>query len=533
MNIVAAPDHKNAIDPGRRFEALLLASASIVWWADPAGEIVEPQPHWQDYTGQAWVDYRGGRWISAVHPDDRKAVESDWATALSSGDTCFTHGHIWSAKHRAWRTFQAHGIAVRDHQGRTLEWLFALTDVQDTVDQQRLLDQKDADLARSLKALRDSESSLAAGRERARKEASALRHLAEASGHLWLVRDLDTGLQDVLMASIRLVGADKGSIQKLDAQGILRIRAHHGFDENFLNFFREVRDDNNGASGKALRTGKPVFIPDIDLDPDYQPYAGAARLAGYRSVLSFPIISPGGKLSGVMSTHFAEPTIIRTEALKVFDLYAKLAACFMERLAHEEQVQFLSSEVNHRAKNLLAVVSAIAYSTVPAPARNAFNERLRALAAVHDLVVYREWKQVELRALAERQLASFMQRGRIRMEGPDVMLNASDAQSLGMALHELLTNSIKYGALSNREGEISLGWSVSLHGDGHQHVMVRWVESGGPPVRPPVARGFGTRVLERFAEHSLDGSAGLEFAPEGLRWKASWRNSPSCAIGGA
>lgn len=125
-----------------------------------------------------------------------------------------------------------------------------------------------------------------------------------------------------------------------------------------------------------------------------------------------------------------------------------------------------------------------------------------------------------------------MQRGRIRMEGPDVMLNASDAQSLGMALHELLTNSVKYGALSNGEGEIFLGWVAGPHGDGHQHVTVRWIELGGPPVRAPVAKGFGTRVLERFAEHSLEGRADLEFAPEGLRWQASWRNTPLHAKNG-
>jgi len=126
-----------------------------------------------------------------------------------------------------------------------------------------------------------------------------------------------------------------------------------------------------------------------------------------------------------------------------------------------------------------------------------------------------------------------MQRGRIRMEGPDVMLNASNAQSLGMALHELLTNSVKYGALSNGEGEIFLGWAAGLYGDGHQRVTVRWIESGGPPVRAPVAKGFGTRVLERFAEHSLEGRADLEFAPEGLRWLASWRNSPMDAKSGS
>jgi two-component sensor histidine kinase len=112
------------------------------------------------------------------------------------------------------------------------------------------------------------------------------------------------------------------------------------------------------------------------------------------------------------------------------------------------------------------------------------------------------------------------------MDGPDVMLKASEAQSLGMTLHELLTNSLKHGALSNAEGEISLVWSANPLAAGGEQVMVRWIESGGPLVKPPATRGFGTRVLERFAQHSPDGSTRLEFAPEGLRWQASWRNAP-------
>ena len=526
MQLFAAPDQAGEVDSGRRFEALLLASASVVWWTDAAGDFVERQPHWEAYTGQGWEDYRGSRWILAIHPDDREAIRADWAKAVSSGDTYMTQGRIWSAKHAAWRAFQTRAIAARDHHGRIVEWLGALTDVQDTIHLQYLLDSKDADLVRALKALRDSESSLAAGKERAGREASALRRLAEASDHLWQVRDLDAGLHEILMECIRLVDADKGNIQKLDVHGALQIRAHHGFDQDFLDFFREVRADDACACGRALRTRKSVFIPDIDLDPDYRPCAGAARLAGYRGVLSFPIISPGGNLLGVMSTHFAESKLIPSEALNVFELYAKLAACFMERLAHEEQVQFLSSEVNHRAKNLLAVVSAVAYATVPPPARAAFNDRLRALAATHDLVVHREWQDIDLRALAEKQLQSFMLRGRIRLDGPDVMLKAADAQALGMALHELLTNSAKHGALSSAGGEISLAWSVDTHADGGERVMVRWIESGGPPVRPPLSKGFGTRVLERFAEHSRDGSTRLEFAPEGLRWQACWKNPP-------
>lgn len=350
MNIIAAPDHKVEIDPGRRFEALLLASAAIVWWTDPDGKFVERQPHWEAYTGQAWNAYRGTRWILAIHPDDREAVTADWATAVSSGELLHPGPHLVGQtqilarlpdpRHRRARSPGPNpGMAGRAHR-RPGHHPSATSPGPEG--------RRPGPVAEGPARERIQPGR---GQERARREASALRRLAEASDHLWQSRDLDTGLQEILTASIRLVGADKGSMQTLDAQGILHIRAQQGSDRDFLEFFREVRADNKGASGKALATRKPVFIPDIELDPDYRPYVGPARMAGFRSVLSFPIISPGGNLLGVMTTHFAEPKIVPAEALKVFDLYAKLAACFMDRVAHEEQVQFLSAEVNHRAKN--------------------------------------------------------------------------------------------------------------------------------------------------------------------------------------
>jgi GAF domain-containing protein len=154
---------------------------------------------------------------------------------------------------------------------------------------------------------------------------------AGGSGHdLWQARDLDTGLQELLAASIRVVGAGRGIFQKLDAQGDLHVRAQLGYDEEYLSCFRKVSASDNRGCGRAVRTGKAVFIPDIELDADYRPYAEGARLARYRAVLACPIISPGGNILGVMSAHFAEPTAIPAEAIKLFDLHAKVAACLME-----------------------------------------------------------------------------------------------------------------------------------------------------------------------------------------------------------
>lgn len=151
----------------KRFEALLLASASIVWWTNAAGEFVEEQPYWEAYTGQTWEEYEGSRWVSCLHPDDKAQIMKDWAQAVATGGPYLTEGRIWSAKHQAYRAFQTRGIAIRDDHGRIYEWLGALTDVQDTMDIKVLLESTRDDLARSVKGLRLSEA-------RSRAQAAAL-----------------------------------------------------------------------------------------------------------------------------------------------------------------------------------------------------------------------------------------------------------------------------------------------------------------------------------------------------------------------
>ena len=127
-----------------------------------------------------------------------------------------------------------------------------------------------------------------------------------------------------------MIGADKGIIQKLDAQGDLHIRAQFGYDEEYLSCFRKVSASDNRGCGRAVRTCRPVFIADVERDTDYRPYVEGARLAGYRADLSCPIVSRGRNILGVMSAHFAEPKTLAADVIKLVDLHARLAACLME-----------------------------------------------------------------------------------------------------------------------------------------------------------------------------------------------------------
>jgi PAS domain S-box-containing protein len=195
-----------------------------------------------------------------------------------------------------------------------------------------------------------------------------------------------------------------------------------------------------------------------------------------------------------------------------------------ERKRQEDKVQLLLREVNHRAKNMLALVRAIASQTA-APGDGefvkSFSERLSALAASQDLLVGSGWQGVEISALVRSQLSHFASLidGRIELSGPSLKVSAAAAQTIGMALHELATNAGKYGALSNGAGRITIVWQVERRPDGSDRFNLRWRELGGPKVTPPQRSGFGTTVIEVMPRMELDAEIRLNYSPDGLCWR--------------
>ncbi|MGD9884473.1 MAG: HWE histidine kinase domain-containing protein [Reyranella sp.] len=190
-----------------------------------------------------------------------------------------------------------------------------------------------------------------------------------------------------------------------------------------------------------------------------------------------------------------------------------------ERKRSDEQIRNLMLEGNHRAKNLLGVVSAIARqsaSSSPADFTTRFTERIRALSANMDLLVKNDWKGVDTRQMVKAQLAHLADSmdTRIAIEGPDLRLNAAAAQAIGMALHELATNATKHGALSAEGGRVEIDWTV-VGG----RLNFTWRELGGPPVQPPTRRGFGSTVLTTLVEASVKGAVDLSYDPDGVIWR--------------
>jgi PAS domain S-box-containing protein len=200
-------------------------------------------------------------------------------------------------------------------------------------------------------------------------------------------------------------------------------------------------------------------------------------------------------------------------------LFVFIAYDVTDRKTYEDQILFMMHESNHRAKNMLSLVQVIARQTAarqPEDFIGRFDERIQALAASHDLLVRNDWQGADVEDLVRAQLAHFadLVGSRIAVDGPKLRLKASAGQAIGLALHELATNSGKYGALSVDTGHVDV---VSrLEGD---IFTMSWTERNGPPVSPPERHGFGSMVVGSMVERSVGGEVELNYAASGLIWR--------------
>lgn len=189
--------------------------------------------------------------------------------------------------------------------------------------------------------------------------------------------------------------------------------------------------------------------------------------------------------------------------------------------AYQRQ-QTLTAELQHRIKNTLAMVSAIANQTMRGTdveaARKAFTARMITLAHAHDILVRTSWLSAPIKQVIEGALAPHRSgQDRIEVSGPELLLQPKPALALALAVHELATNAVKYGALSKDGGRVRVNWSTGIK-DGIPGFQFDWTEAGGPPVvmPEPSQMGFGTRLIERMLKNDLGGEVRLNFAPDGV-----------------
>lgn len=203
--------------------------------------------------------------------------------------------------------------------------------------------------------------------------------------------------------------------------------------------------------------------------------------------------------------------------------------------AEAERREIVVSELRHRLKNLMAIVEALAKYSAPRPGTDAgvdnflkrFTGRLRALTAASDLVLAGQHGAINADAVIRATLAPFMsdQVPRIFIEGPEILLSEQFGGGLALAVHELATNAIKYGALSVPQGAVSLAWTVEQVPQG-ERVAFDWKERGGPAPQKPSRDGFGTRMIRAVTARENAGSVSIDYEPDGLRCRISFTHPP-------
>jgi PAS domain S-box-containing protein len=194
---------------------------------------------------------------------------------------------------------------------------------------------------------------------------------------------------------------------------------------------------------------------------------------------------------------------------------SKIARDITEQKRNQEKISALAREAEHRSKNMLANVQAVvnlSQANSPEELKKVIEGRIKALANVHSLFVQTRWIGAELSTIASQELAAYSSReNRVRIDGPQMLLEPAAAQAVAIALHELATNAAKYGSLSAAGGKVDLNWSHEAGGQ----LKLRWTEIGGPPVQAPTRKGFGSRIIEQMITQ-LKGTTHFDWRPEGL-----------------
>ncbi len=217
---------------------------------------------------------------------------------------------------------------------------------------------------------------------------------------------------------------------------------------------------------------------------------------------------------------------VETRITELDSVAMVMSEASFDRSQAEDRLRFVLHELAHRTKNLLSVIQAMMRQT----ARRSDNleefqknvgERLQGLARSIDLMTAENWGGVWMTQLVKSQMSTFLDsESRLELSGADLQLKPEAVQNLGMAIHELATNAVKYGALSASRGRISFEWEQEPDPAGETLLVMRWIEQGGPPVTPSERKGFGSMVIKAQVEAALRGQVELDHAPEGLRWTA-------------
>lgn len=350
--------------------------------------------------------------------------------------------------------------------------------------------------------------------------------------------DLEEIVQTVTDIATELSGAQFGAFfyNTIREGKTLQLYALSGAPRSAFSSFPPPR--HTAVFGPTFAGGSVLRVGNIKADPRYGNHAPFHGMPpGHLPVTSYlavPVVSRGGEILGALIFGHKDADVFSARSERIVTAIAAQASIAIDnahlfeaaqreiadRQRSEDHQKLLAQELNHRVKNMLATVQAIARQTFRGRAEDTamrlFTGRLLALSHSHSLIMRENWRSVDLRAIASASLAPFVGNvagnHRVLLEGQQVSLTPKLALALGMGFHELATNATKYGALTSENGLVEIRWQDLGKGT----LCITWIEKHGPVVVPPPSRGFGTRLLEEGLSNEIGGTVRLLHHPDGL-----------------
>jgi two-component sensor histidine kinase len=306
----------------------------------------------------------------------------------------------------------------------------------------------------------------------------------------------------------------------------------------------DLRETPRGVAFCAhtiLHDGDMLVVPDVTKDARFadNPFViGDPRLRFYAGAV---LRNDEGLPLGTVCVVDYKPRELDARQTRLLQLMARqvmaqiaLRREVAERRLAENQLRLLIAELHHRVKNTLATVQAVIQMSLRAAPdmdsfRGSIGQRIASLANTHTLLNSQNWAGVSFRELIGAELAPYAGGGRVTFDGPDFDMASQEAVTLGMAIHELTTNAVKYGALSVETGRLTIAWTLTS-GARETAFDLWWTERGGPPVASPVAEGFGSMLLRRLLTGQLHGTVEFTPQPEGLQVHATAKVAKATAV---
>ena len=336
-------------------------------------------------------------------------------------------------------------------------------------------------------------------------EAAAVHEFTERRFRATSVAEICDAALDAILKGLH---CDRAAMLQFDAAGVMRFVAWRGLSDRY----RAAVEGHSPWKGDD-RDPQPVIIADLDRAEDLgDSLKSVVRAEGIQALAFLPVIAEG-RLIGKIMIYYAAPRAFSEAELKVAMSFARRLGFAIAHKRAEDAREIAGRELQHRCNNLLAVIQAIAQKTLSgagslADASAAFEARLQALARAHRQLVKANWTGVSLDEIVRLAMEPFGSRSEI--DGEDIVLAPKDAQNFSLAVHELATNAVKYGALSRAEGKISIAWALT-DAEGDRVLKFQWLERGGPEVAVPRRHGFGTALIK-----ATFGQVQFDYAPAGL-----------------